>query len=118
MQIMELVTYLQNKNGTTEEYPFGPDVMVFKVAGKIFALVAWRQSPLTINLKCHPDQAGTLRNIFTAVKPGYHMNKDHWNTVIFDNSIPKELVFRMIDESYELIVQRLPVKKRKTLITK
>ena len=102
-----LRNYLMQKPGTTEETPFGPQALVYKVVGKMFALVAWEEEPLTISLKCDPDEALFLRDLYTAVQPGYHMNKRHWNTVTLDGSIPEDEIRRMVDDSYRLVVRGL-----------
>ncbi len=107
MTLEELQAYLLKKRGTTEEMPFGPTTLVFKVKGKMFALIAWQDTPLRINLKCDPADALALRAQYDAVLPGYHMNKKHWNTVILDNSIPHEELLEMIDDSYDLVVKKL-----------
>ncbi len=99
--------YLTAEKGVTEEMPFGPDVLVYKPPGKMFALPGWPSDPMTVTLKCDPDEAMALRTLYAAVKPGYHMNKDHRNTVTLDGSIPEEHIRRMIDESYFLIVRKL-----------
>lgn len=93
--------------GARRDFPFGEDVAVFKVMGKMFALVAWKDEPLRISLKCDPMEAIQLRTMFPAVQPGYHLNKDHWNTVTLDGSIPKEILADMIDDSYTLVVKKL-----------
>ncbi|MBN2284700.1 MAG: MmcQ/YjbR family DNA-binding protein [Deltaproteobacteria bacterium] len=108
MDLATLRSYLQNKRNAVEDYPFGPEYMVFKVGGRMFALVAATIDPLRMNLKCRPEDAVVLRDIYEAVKPGYHMNKRHWNTVVLDGSIPDELVRVLIDDSYELVVEKLP----------
>jgi predicted DNA-binding protein (MmcQ/YjbR family) len=108
MDLQILQTYLLTKKATTEETPFGPEALVFKVMGKMFALVAWEAEPLTITLKCEPGQALFLRDVYPAVKPGHYMNKDHWNTVTIDGSIPEPELWGMIDDSYELVVKGLP----------
>jgi predicted DNA-binding protein (MmcQ/YjbR family) len=107
MELELLRAYLLEKKGAFEDFPFGPEVMVFKVRGKIFAVVFLEDSPLSLNLKCDPDLAMHLREFYEAVQPGYHMNKKHWNTVFLDGSIPDDEVFAMIDESYELVVKGL-----------
>ncbi len=107
IELEPLCNYLLDKKGTTQEQPFGPDTLVFKVVGKMFALVAWQDTPLQMNLKCDPDLALTLRSQYQAVGPGYHMNKKHWNTIILDNSIPHDEIVGMIDHSYELVVAGL-----------
>ena len=97
------------------DYPFGPDVGVFKVANKMFGTLGWEDELARINLKCEPEQAMFLRDTFSAVLPGYHMNKTHWNTVLLDGSIPPGEVERMIDHSYALVVKKLPKAKRVSL---
>ena len=111
----ELRHYLLAKKGVTEEQPFGPDVLVFKVLGKMFALLAWQDAPLRITLKCDPDDALALRQQYAAVQPGYHMNKRHWNTVILDGSIPQTEILAMIDDSYALVVAGLKKSQRDEL---
>ena len=101
-----------SKVAATENMPFGEGVLVFKVAGKIFALAALDGIPTKVNLKCDPDLALELRDRYEKVRPGYHMNKKHWNTVEIDGGIPDEEMRKMIDRSYELVVQGLPKAKR------
>jgi predicted DNA-binding protein (MmcQ/YjbR family) len=104
-----------SKTGATEGTPFGPDNIVFKVRGKMFALLALDEVPPRVNLKCDPDLALELRDRYEQVEPGYHMNKKHWNTVVLDGGIPEREVRKMIDHSYDLVVQSLPKSKRKAL---
>ena len=104
-----------SKAGATEGTPFGPDNIVFKVYGKMFALLALDEVPTAVNLKCDPDLALELRDRYEQVQPGYHMNKKHWNTVVLDGAIPDPEVRRMIDHSYDLVAQALPKKKRRAL---
>ncbi|MCP5100167.1 MAG: MmcQ/YjbR family DNA-binding protein, partial [Chloroflexi bacterium] len=87
--------------------PFGSQALVYKIVGKMFALVAWELDPLDISLKCDPDEALFLRDMYTAVRPGYHMNKRHWNTISLDGTIPTDEINRMIDDSYKLVVKGL-----------
>lgn len=115
MELENLRQYLLNKKGTTEELPFGPQALVFKVLGKMFALVAWEANPLRISLKCDPEHALALRAIYKSVSAAYHMNKDHWNTVVFDGNIPENEIFEMIDHSYELVVNKLRKADKETL---
>jgi len=96
------------KPEAVEDYPFGPDAAVFKLHGKMFALLFRRHGQLQLNLKCDPEQAQMLRDVFAAVRPGYHMNKRHWNTVLLDGSLPEGEISRMLDHSYALIVRGLP----------
>jgi predicted DNA-binding protein (MmcQ/YjbR family) len=107
MELESLRAYLLKKKGASEEFPFGPEVMVFKVGGKIFALVFLEDSPLSINLKCDPDLAMHLREFYEAVQPGYHMNKKHWNTIYLDGSVPDDELLAMINDSYDLVVKGL-----------
>lgn len=102
MNIEIIREYCLKKPDVTEGFPFGENTLVFKVKGKIFAL-ANLDGELSINLKCDPSLAIDLRERYTSVTPGYHMNKKHWNTVIPDGSIPDKEVFSMIDHSYSLV---------------
>ncbi len=101
--------------GTEETLPFGPDVLVYKVGGKMFALMAPDEVPVTVNLKCDPDQALALRDRYEDVRPGYHMNKRHWNTVVLGGGVPDAELRRMLEHSYELVVASLPRARRETL---
>ena len=103
------------KGGVTEETPFGPDNLVFKIGGKMFALLALDEVPASCNLKCDPDLALELRDRYEDVRPGYHMNKKHWNTVVIAGASPEAEVRKMIDHSYELVVKSLPRKQRENL---
>lgn len=97
------------KLSASSSYPFGPDTLVFKVGNKMFALLAEDEEPLTINLKCDPDEAMALRGAHPkSILPGYHMDKRHWNTVVLDGSLKDELVAEMVDQSYALVVAGLP----------
>ena len=116
MNIEALRTYCLAKKGVEETFPFGEDTLVFKVGGKMFLLTSLSQTPLQFNAKCDPDRAVELREEYESIIPGYHMNKQHWNTIIIDGTIPARLLNRMIDESYELIVGSLPKKIREELI--
>ncbi len=115
MKLEAVRSYLLGKKGATEETPFGPEVLVYKVVDKVFALVAWEADPLTISLKCEPGQALFLRDVYPAVRPGYHLNKKHWNTVILDGSVPESEVRGMIDDSYDLVVKNLTRAQREVL---
>jgi len=115
MNIETLRTYCLKKKAVTEEFPFGPDTLVFKVKGKVFLLTSLDGEGLQFNVKCDPDKAVDLRDRYDAVQPGYHMNKKHWNTVIVDGSISTQLLKEMIDHSYELVVQSLPKKIKEEL---
>ena len=101
--------------GSAETFPFGPETSVFKVAGKMFVLCRLAESPLRVSLKCEPSLAEQLRAAHPAVSPGYHLNKRHWNTVIIDGSIPEQAIKDMIEDSYDLVVSRLPPSRRRAL---
>ncbi|HLP18502.1 MAG TPA: MmcQ/YjbR family DNA-binding protein [Bacteroidota bacterium] len=92
----------------TEEFPFGEDVLAFKIHGKIFLLTRIEQFPLSINLKCDPEHAIELREQYDAVQPGYHMHKKHWITVTIDGSIRPNEILAMINHSYAQVVNGLP----------
>jgi len=96
------------------DYPFGADIPVYKIEDKIFAIYAKGKTTQHINLKCDPIHAQELRTVFSEITPGYHMNKKHWNTLDLMGNLPMSEVFRLIDHSYELVVQKLPkpVKQR------
>ena len=100
--------YCLVKPGATEDMPFGEEHLVFKVGGKMFALLGLEEIPATANLKCDPDRALELRDRYEEVTAGYHMNKKHWNTVEIGGGIPEAELRKMIDHSYELVVQGLP----------
>src|SRR4051812_14615380 len=104
-----------SQTGAVEEYPFGPGAAVYKVMGKMFALIAEGSDPPSISLKCDPNLAAILREAYTAVTPAYHMNKVHWNGVRSDGSIPDDELREMIDASYDLVVKSLPRRDREAL---
>ncbi len=107
--------YLLGKAAVTEEYPFGPEVMVFKVAGKMFALVAWEENPLRVSLKCDPARALDLREEHEGITAGYHLNKQLWNTITPGGTVTAALIRELADHSYDLIVAGLPKKVRDSL---
>lgn len=112
MDFEALRSYLLSKPESVEDFPFDTVTLVFKVAGKMFALLGINDDPLRINLKCDPHKAELLRQQYPAVLPGYHMNKRHWNTVVLDGSVSEMALKEMIDESYELVVKGLPKSRR------
>ena len=101
--------------GSEEEFPFGPETSVFKVAGRIFALSRLAQTPVRVSVKCDPALAEQLRGAHPAVIPGYHLNKRHWNTVIIDGTLPDVMITEMIEDSYDLVVSALPRARRRAL---
>lgn len=129
MNEVEAKKYLLSKPETLEDFPFGDDVSVFKVKGKMFATLALgtgnekdagskMAGHYCMNLKCDPEEAAMLRDIFDAVIPGYHMNKKLWNTIILDGSIPQGEIERMIDNSYMLVVSKMTKKDQQSILIK
>jgi len=104
IKLEDLRRYCMAKKGAGEDFPFDFSTLTFKVCGKIFALTDINSAVLSVNLKCSPEHAFHLRNLYSQVTPGYHMNKKHWNTVLIDGHIPDEEVYLMIDQSYELVL--------------
>lgn len=115
MHIEFLREYCLNKPGAGESMPFDDTTLVFKVMGKMFLLAGLDESPLEFNVKCDPEKAIELRAQYACVKPGYHMNKKYWNTIVVDGSVSDTLLLEWIDQSYRLVVSGLPRAKRKAL---
>jgi predicted DNA-binding protein (MmcQ/YjbR family) len=111
----ELRAYCLSMTGAVEEFPFDPVTAVFKVRGKMFAIIPVVADPPSISLKSDPLEAVMLREIYQAVQPGYHLNKKHWNTVTLDGTIPDEQVCEMIEDSYTLVRQSLTKKDKAAL---
>lgn len=111
MNIEDYRDYCLAKPGVTEGFPFDEKVLVFKVGGKMFALLDVDEFNY-INLKCDPERAVELREQYNSVKPGYHMNKLHWNSVYVNMDLPDKNILELTDHSYELIFLSLPLKKR------
>jgi predicted DNA-binding protein (MmcQ/YjbR family) len=110
MDIEEIQAYCLKKDDVEETFPFGVDTLVYKTNGKIFLLVSLNSNPLQFNAKCDPDKAMEWRERYSSVLPGYHMNKQHWNTVIIDGSLTRKQLCEMIDDSYGLVAKK--VKKK------
>jgi predicted DNA-binding protein (MmcQ/YjbR family) len=115
MNLQDLREYCLAKPGVEETTPFGPDTLVYKVAGKMFLLTGFEYSPVQFNVKCDPEKAIDLRERYPCVQPGYHMSKKHWNTILVDGSVSIKLVKEWIDESYELVVDGLSKKEKAML---
>jgi predicted DNA-binding protein (MmcQ/YjbR family) len=113
MDLAQFREYCLSKPCATEGTPFGPDVLVYKVSGKMFALAALDEVPTRVNLKCDPDLALDLRDRYEQVTPGYHMNKKHWNTIEIESGIPDAELRKMIDHSYDLVAKGLVKPKAK-----
>jgi predicted DNA-binding protein (MmcQ/YjbR family) len=99
--------YCLKKKGTAATFPFDETTLVMKVMGKMFLITDIRADPFQISLKCDPDLASTLRHRYQAVQPGYHLNKEHWNTITIDGIMTDEEIFALIDHSYDLVVSGL-----------
>jgi predicted DNA-binding protein (MmcQ/YjbR family) len=115
MNIEAFRMHCLSKKGVTEEFPFDNVTLVYKVMGKMFAATDIDLFT-SINLKCDPEKAIELREHFSSILPGYHMNKKHWNTILIDGSISNKLIFEMVDESYNLVVAGLTKKEKNSLI--
>ena len=115
MNLDNLEEILISKNGSIKEYPFGDQVMVFKVMNKMFGFIMWEKSPLQIVIKSDPEDAIGYREIYDCVIEGYHMNKKHWITIIIDGTMKDEILINMINESYNLVVDKLTKKERNEL---
>lgn len=115
MDIEEIREYCLAIKGVTEDFPFGDDVLVFRVCNKIFALLNLEKLPTYLNLKCDPERAVELRERYPSVKPGYHMNKRHWNSVYLDGAFSNDELCRWIDHSYELVAKKLTKADREAL---
>jgi predicted DNA-binding protein (MmcQ/YjbR family) len=112
MNVEEIRDYCVSKKGVEESFPFDNETLVFKVGGKIFLLMGINANPIQFNVKCEPQKAIDLREKYSYVLPGYHMNKAHWNTIVCDGRATKKLIFEWIDHSYDLIIRSLPKKQR------
>jgi predicted DNA-binding protein (MmcQ/YjbR family) len=115
MDAHELRAFCLDCPGSVEDFPFGPETSVFKVHGKVFALTALERTPLEVSVKCEPGLAVDLRATYDAVRPGYHLNKRHWNTITLDGRLPDRLVRDLIEDSYDLVVSALPKRVRAAL---
>ena len=118
MNIEQLHQFCISKKGVTEEFPFDEVTLVFKVMGKVFALVGldkWEQGESKINLKCDPERAEELRGEYDSINPGYHMNKKHWNTITLNDDVSDKLAFELIDHSYNLVIKGLTKKLKEEL---
>ncbi len=113
MHIEEFRTYCLSKAHVSEEFPFGPDTLVYKVKGKMFALTGLDDAEFKVNLKVNPERGIELRETYSDIQPGFHMNKVHWITVLFEGGLPSALLRELIDDSYHLVLKTVS-KKNKT----
>jgi predicted DNA-binding protein (MmcQ/YjbR family) len=116
MNIEELRDYCILKKGVEETLPFGPDTLVFKVMGKAFLLTGLNSDSLEFNVKCDPEKAIELREQYSCVLPGFHMNKKHWNTIVVDGSVTDKKLIEWIDHSYEMVVKGLSRAEKRILV--
>ena len=115
MNIEELRSYCLSKSGVTEDFPFDESTLTFKVCEKIFVITGLDNEVFEVNLKCHPERAVELRERYHDVRPGFHMNKRHWNTVNFEGELDDRLLIELIDHSYDCVVAKLPKKQQEIL---
>lgn len=118
MNSEELNQFFLSFKGALLSYPFGEEAEVYKVGNKMFGLITESDNLIRINLKGDPEDNMTLRNLFNAIIPGYHMNKEHWNTIILDGTLEDDLVKRLISESYEIVFNKLTKKLRESIVNK
>ena len=107
MDLKEAIDYCSSKLGAFEDHPFGPEPIVIKVGSKMFALISEKDGCVNISLKCNPILAQNLRQQYESIQPGYHLNKEHWNTVVLNGSIPVSEIEWMIDHSFKLVAKSL-----------
>ena len=118
MNFQTLRDYLLSKPEVQEDFPFGPEAYVYKVQGKMFALLYEKDGRARVNLKCEPLQAQQLRDVFDSVVPGWHMNKAHWNTVLLGGDVPPQELQRQVDHSYARVFKSLTLAQRRYLTTR
>lgn len=121
MNLEEFYEYCMNKRGATEHFPFDKNTLVFKIGEKMYALTtlsSWENNAPSINLKCIPENAEELRITYNAIKPGYHMNKKHWNTIAINQDANDKLIKTLIDHSYDLVYNSLSKKSKETMLLK
>ena len=112
MDLADVIDLCLSLPGAEETQPFGPEALVYKVGGKVFAITVPEDHPTRINLKCDPERSLELRDQYQAIKPGWHMNKKHWNTLLLDGSVPPRLIRELVRHSYDLVAASLPARFR------
>ncbi len=108
----KLRDYMLEKSGSVEEFPFGPQVMVFRVVSKMFGLMAWEENPVVISLKCDPERSQKLREEHAGINGAYHLNKKHWHGLEMGGSVDFDLAKELMDHSYDLVVAALTAKEQ------
>jgi predicted DNA-binding protein (MmcQ/YjbR family) len=117
MQNLEAIRpYMLSKTGAAEDFPFGPETLVLKVGGKMFALIGINAAPLQVSLKCDPLLGEQLRDAYAAIGLAWHLNKRHWIALTLDGSVPDETVCALIDQSYELVLKGLTRAARQQIL--
>ncbi|MEL0652685.1 MmcQ/YjbR family DNA-binding protein [Algibacter sp. TI.3.09] len=120
MNIEQLRNYCLSKKGTTEDFPFDEDTLVFKVLGKMFVLAGlskWERGEASINLKADPEYSQELRAEYESIRPGFHMSKKHWNTIyMHEGELSPEFIYKLIDHSYDMVLKGMSIKVRNTLL--
>ncbi len=119
MNIQQLYEFCLSKKGVTEHFPFDEDTLVFKVGGKMFCLTSlkeWENNTPSLNLKCDPERAETLRAEYDAINPGYHMSKIHWNTIAFHSDVSDKMMCELINHSYDLVFKSLTKKSQNEIL--
>lgn len=116
MTLEDFRSYCLNKKGVIEDFPFDDRILVFKVGSRMFSLTDIKSSDFAISLKCDPIFAVALREEYAAIKPGYHLNKKHWNTIDIDGSIPENKIYSLIDLSYDLVFKRLKKAEKERIL--
>lgn len=114
----KLEKHLSSKNGAESGNPFGPDALVYKVMGKMFALVSQNEATPRVTLKCQPADGEVLTGQYNSISPGYYMNKKHWITITLDGELPEEMIVELSNGSYDLVVSKLTKAKKKKLVIK
>ncbi len=117
MELPDVIAHCLSLPGAEETTPFGPEALVYKVCGKMFAVTVPEDFPPRINLKCDPERAIELRDKYESIQPGWHMNKKHWNTVTLNRTLPPKLIRELVEHSYQLVVNSLSKKVRESLAT-
>jgi predicted DNA-binding protein (MmcQ/YjbR family) len=115
MDIEQFREYCLSKRASSEDFPFGPETLVLRVGGKIFAITGLDSERFSVNLKCDPERSVELREQYPEVQPGFHMNKLHWNTVDFEGALSERMLRELIDHSYELVAKSLKKADREAL---
>ena len=115
MDRSSLLEFLADRRSATSDMPFDDTALVFRVGGKIFAIVDVKGVPGSVSLKCDPTMSGDLRAAWKAIRPGYHLNKEHWNTIVLDGSVPDEVIKDLVERSWRLVVAGLGATLRRSL---